>query len=266
MAAMKGLTMLRTPCALTALFLLTLGTALNAEPVTYELDSIRGGELRVTLFADDGVSMASDLAAPTIVDTIAEPAPTLALMRACGAAALQGGTGKKREQRLVASEGVFVVLDPGLDHALDAPCGSGEHTRHLVRVGWRQGQEAETPSLSFYVDAVQRQGVEVEVQVECRAETLDEGGGATLLRASTPLSSRTSAQLGEQRTKEGAEHSTRESCVVGAAVAERIGEREHPLPDRDRGQHAIDEVSGGVRHAASATGGTKSAPLAREGD
>ena len=136
------------------------------------------------------------------LDTIAEPAPTLALMRACGAAALQGGTGKKREQRLVASEGVFV--DPGLDHALDAPCGSGEHTRHFVRVGWRERQEAEAPSSSSSVDAVQRERVEVEVQVECRTETLDEGGGTTLLRASTPLPSRTSAQLGEQRADEGA--------------------------------------------------------------
>jgi len=106
--------------------------------------------------------------------------------------------------------------------------------------------------------------MEVEVQVECRTEALDEGDRTTLFRASTPLPPRTSAQLGEQRADEGAEHSTRESCVVGTSVAERIRQREYPLPDRHFGQHAIDEARCGVRHATSATRGTESAALARE--
>ena len=97
-------------------------------------------------------------------------------------------------------------------------------------------------------------------------QALDEGGGATLLRASTPLPSRASAQLGEQRADEGTEHFAREPAVIGAAVAERIGEREHPLPDGHLGEHAIDEVGGNVCHAASSTGRTESATLAREGD
>ena len=45
----------------------------------------------------------------------------------------------------------------------------------------------------------------------------------------------------------------------------RIGQREHPLPDRNLGKHPVDEVGVGVGHAAAATRRTEAATLAREG-
>jgi hypothetical protein len=200
------------------------------------------------------------------LDTISEPTPTLPLMRSRGAAALQGGRGEQREQGLVASERVFVILDPGFDHALDTPCSSGEHARHLVCVGWRERQEAKAPPLSPHVDAVQRERVKVEVQVQCRTETLDEDDGSALVWPHLPVVTCPSTQLCEQRAEERAEHSTRESCVVGTSVAERVGQGEYPLPDRDLGEHPIDEVRGGLRHSTPATRGTEAAALARERD
>jgi hypothetical protein len=115
------------------------------------------------------------------------------------------------------------------------------------------------------VDAVQGEGVEVEVQIERRAElpeTLDEGDGTALLGPEIPLRSRTSSKLCEQGADEGAEHGARDRCVVGTAVPEQIGQCEHPLPNRYPGQHAIDEMRGGVRHATPAARRAEAAALA----
>ena len=106
--------------------------------------------------------------------------------------------------------------------------------------------------------------MEVQVQVQRRAEALEEGDRAALLRAHAPVPANAPPQLGEQRAQEGAEHFARELAIVGAAVAKRVRKREHPLPDRHRGEHAEDEMRRGVRHAAAAAGGAEAAALARE--
>ena len=116
------------------------------------------------------------------------------------------------------------------------------------------------------VDAVERQGVEVDVQVERRPEALDERDGAALLRLLAPVLARTSSKLREQRADERAQHLARQPRVVRAAVAERVRKRQHPLPDRDLGQHPIDQMRRRVRHPAAAARRTEAAALAREGD
>jgi len=106
--------------------------------------------------------------------------------------------------------------------------------------------------------------VEVQVQVQGGAEALDERDGAARAARSGPLQSSAPAKLGEERTDEGAQHAAREARVVGAAVAERVGKREHPLADRHGGEDAVREVRRGVGHAPSAAGGTEAAAFARE--
>jgi hypothetical protein len=106
--------------------------------------------------------------------------------------------------------------------------------------------------------------VEVQVQVERRAEALNEGDGAALLGAHAPVSPNASPQLSEERAQEGAEHFARELAIVRAAVAKRVRKCEHPLADRHRGEHAVDEVRRGVGHAATATRRAEAAALARE--
>ena len=46
----------------------------------------------------------------------------------------------------------------------------------------------------------------------------------------------------------------------------RVSQCSQPLPDRNLGQHPVDEVGRRVGHAATATGRTEAAALAREGD
>ena len=74
------------------------------------------------------------------------------------------------------------------------------------------------------------------------------------------------AQRREDAAHEDVEHGLHERGVVGKPVAQREGQREHPLAHGGGGQHAIDEVRGGVGHAAAAARGTEAAALAREGD
>jgi hypothetical protein len=65
------------------------------------------------------------------------------------------------------------------------------------------------------------------------------------------------------------EDATERASDVGAERGESTKlewEREHPLPHGDGGKDAVDEVRGGVRHAASSAARAETAPLAAEGD
>jgi hypothetical protein len=102
----------------------------------------------------------------------------------------------------------------------------------------------------------------VDVQVERGAEALNEGDRTALLRMNVPRSPLAATVLCEQRADERARHLARELRVVRTAVAER----EHPLPDRNLGQHAIDEMRCGVRDAPTSARGTEAAAFARKSD
>ena len=105
----------------------------------------------------------------------------------------------------------------------------------------------------------------MDVQIERRAEALDESDGTALLGPGIPLLSRAPAKLGEQGSDEDAEDLAGELRVVGTAVSEWIGQRQHPLANRHLWQDSIDQVRGGIRHAAPAARGTEATALAREG-
>jgi len=117
-----------------------------------------------------------------------------------------------------------------------------------------------------WVDAVEHERVEVNVAVQRAAEALDEGDGAALRARNLALLARAATQRREDAAHEDAEHGLHQRCVVGEPVAQREGQREHPLAHGHLGQHAIDEVRGGVGHTAAAAGGAEAAALAREGD
>ncbi len=108
--------------------------------------------------------------------------------------------------------------------------------------------------------------MEVGRQVQGRPEALDERDRAALSLADAEVHSRAAPLVREDGSQEAAQDLAREPRVPGAAEAKRIGQREHPLSDRDLGQHPVDEMGRGVGHATTATGRTEAAALAREGD
>lgn len=107
---------------------------------------------------------------------------------------------------LVERECIRVVSRACLEQALDPTRGAGEHARHFSRLGRRQRKKSGRLTLAerVAVDAVQRQRLEVHVQIERRPEALDEGDGAALLRANAPKPPRAPAKSREQGTDEGA--------------------------------------------------------------
>jgi hypothetical protein len=77
---------------------------------------------------------------------------------------------------------------------------------------------------------------------------------------------RPSALVGKEGTQEGAKDLSRQPCIPGASVSQRIRKREHPLTDRHMRQHAIDEPGRCVRHSQAAAGRAEPSALARKGD
>jgi hypothetical protein len=197
------------------------------------------------------------------LDAIAQAPPTLAGVATGRDAGEQRCAGKRREQGLVAGERVGVALGARREQSRD-PRRARQHPGDLVMARRWQGKEVRRPLPGPGVDAVESERVEVEVEVQGGAEALDEGDGAALAARSAPVLPRAPAELGEECADEGAQHGAREPRVVGAAIAKRIGKREHPLADRHSGEDAVHEARRGVGHAPPTAGGTEAAALARE--
>src|SRR5436190_13824146 len=76
------------------------------------------------------------------------------------------------------SGGVIDVESAAREETLDAPVDGGEQPRHLLVARGLGGVELEAPVFSLGEDAVQEEGVEVDVQLEAAPEALDHRHGA----------------------------------------------------------------------------------------
>ena len=126
--------------------------------------------------------------------------------------------------------------------------------------------EAQGPARPRRVDTVEHERVEVDVQVEGIPETLHERDRSALSTRDAPMFPRTAPERSEDRMHEDCEDGARELGVIGQAIAESEGEREHPLADGDHREDAIDQVRRRICHAAPTARWTESAALARERD
>jgi hypothetical protein len=117
---------------------------------------------------------------------------------------------------------------------------------------------------SGWIHAIQKQHVKVDVQVQRRAEALDQrhgpGRGAVAREAG----------LTDEIVRDGpvhhAEHLRECGRVRGQQEPQRVWQRQHPLSQRTFGQHLIGQRCGGLRHAPRTTRGTEPALLAAERD
>jgi hypothetical protein len=140
------------------------------------------------------------------LDTIAEAPPALALLAARCDARAQGSRGEVREEWLVSGKRVVVTVCAGFEKPVDSAGGAGEDARHLVVARWGQGAEAralcQIGDIGVY--AVECQGVEVDVQIQCGTKALDESNRSALAASRVPSHFRAAAEFGEERAKEGA--------------------------------------------------------------
>ena len=190
-----------------------------------------------------------------------------------------GGRAEHRHQWVGRRDWPLVRLDAApFEPPQDAPSRAGEDPGYVLGLGWWQWGEGAGLRRRARVDAVEHERVEVGREVERGAEALDSYSEASL----PPRSARslpnpeelasTATLMGKHRPQKGLQDLGGEPRVPRAAIAEWIGQGQHPLPDRDLGQHAVDEVGSGEEaklpsgHAPSAAGRTESTTFAREGN
>src|SRR5438094_9185289 len=157
--------------------------------------------------------------------------------------------------------GVIDVESAAREETLDAPVDGGEQPRHLLVARGLGGVELEAPVFSLGEDAVQEEGVEVDVQLEAAPEALDHRHGAAPPVARAARSAAIEAAHGPSGDHE---HRPAERVIVGEEIAQAVRQREHPLAHGNVRQDVIDEVCGLLRHAAAAAARTKAASFARE--
>ncbi len=203
------------------------------------------------------------------VDAVAETPDTLARPVARGdAAADRGGVERGEERRLFREPvGLGVPCETAaLEKPRDAPRHLGDNARNLGVLRRREDAKAQCPLRRAGVDAARHERVEVDVPIQRVAEALHEGDGASLGASDAPMAVRPSAQGGKHGAHEDPEHVPRKGCVVGEPVAKLPRKGEDPLAGGDLGEDPVEQMRGGVGHAAAAAGGAEAAAFAREGD
>ena len=179
----------------------------------------------------------------------------------------RGGV-EQGKQRLILEHGVHLgdiglgAKAPAHQQALDESCQLARHALDLGVLGRGQRMEPQPSFCILRVDAIEHERMKMHVEIQGIAEALHEGDGAALRVAAASAQPRPPSQRAEHGAHEEAEHRTRERAVVGQAVAQREGQREHPLPNRRRRKDVIDQMRRRVRHAPPAARRTEPTPLA----
>ena len=139
------------------------------------------------------------------------------------------------------------------DESLVCPAG---HLGDLLGAGIGEGVKAQHACVIADVHAVERERMKMDVETERGVGALDESDRAELRvvdRAQAQLELGSATQRASQRADEHREHIGAEPTVVAHRVAQPPRQRADPLPDRDLGQHLVDEMSRDVGHASAET-------------
>lgn len=100
--------------------------------------------------------------------------------------------------------------------------------------------KGERPGASLTEHPVQRQRMEMDIQLEAAAEALDQRHGADLAirDAECPRGARVE---GEQCSGIHGQHRAAQGVIPGQAVTQAIRQREHPLAHGHSRQQVVDE-------------------------
>jgi hypothetical protein len=104
----------------------------------------------------------------------------------------------------------------------------------------------------------------MQVEIQCRAEALNEGDGAALRIPDSAEFTRAAEQGFKNCSNEDAQDVRDQTRVVGQAVTQCMGKRQHPLAHRNSWEHAVDEVRCSIRHTSGSTRIAKTPFLAGE--
>ena len=108
--------------------------------------------------------------------------------------------------------------------------------------------------------AIEHQSMQVNVQIGRRAKALDEGDGAR--GRFTAFDARLPDQMRRNDPVNDLQYRGEQFRVHREEAAQRDRERQHPLAHRHARDDAINQPSGGLRHAPRRGRGTNATPLA----
>jgi hypothetical protein len=146
-------------------------------------------------------------------------------------------------------------------HPRGDPC---QHDADLLVRRRRQGSELKRAiRVASEEDALEEQGVEVEVQIQSAAEALDDGH-ASRPAVKDPASARTMALKAQQHPHIHTEHGARQRVIPRQEKAKPVRQTQHPLAHGHPRQYMVDEARGGLGHAPAATARAEAPALARE--
>jgi len=114
-------------------------------------------------------------------------------------------------------------------------------------------------------DPVDRQRVEVHVQVQRAAKALDDGDRTGTAASVTRYLGSLSVEA-LQCTRVDREHRAAEAVIPGKPIAKLEGKAQHPLTNWDTWKHVVDEVRCALGHPAAAAAWAEASPLAGERD
>lgn len=131
--------------------------------------------------------------------------------------------------------------------AADAPGKGLGQLRELGAGRCLHPTEAQRAIRTLDIDPVEEQHVEVQVQIQRAAETLDQGDRAGLRRL--PREARLLDQVRSDAPVDDAEHPAHDLGAAREQEAQRIRDTQHPLTHRLRGKHLVDQQCGVFGHA-----------------
>ena len=105
--------------------------------------------------------------------------------------------------------------------------------------------------------------MQMNIEIGRGAKALDEGDGAGLSLG--PCQPGVFDHKGREGAVDHLQHGRQELGLRGEQMPQRDGKRDDPLSYRYVRDNLLDEVGGGFRHTAGATGGTKPSPFTGEG-
>ena len=203
------------------------------------------------------------------LDAVSEAQDPLTGAGARRGPALDRGGEQLRHERIVFDKPVrFVSKSTPFDEVGDTANRAVQDTVQ-VHFGWgRGGVKVYLPIiLRRPVGAIKDQRVEMDIQIECPAESLDEGDRTTMGRTVPGSRRATSVSTrGEDGAHEYAQDLSRQLSIMGQAVTQTERQGEHLLAHRNSRQHPVHEMRRRVGHVATAARRAETPSFARIGD
>jgi hypothetical protein len=150
---------------------------------------------------------------------------------------------------------------PPSEQARDPRLHGGQHLRHVQRREARPRMKAHHTGAVLREHAVEHQRVDVQVEVERPAESLDHGDSATATVRDAAVA-RAGAQEAEHGTDEHGDDPATQVVIPRPLVPQAVRQAQDPLPHGHVGEHVVEQVGGSLRHPAAAATRTER-PLMR---